>query len=120
MSTAPTIEYAFGADSIAGSLARELIESLRVESIVQLGDLRLVVSELVTNAVVHAGGGTLRVTRTADSILVEVDDCSTAAAIAKPADVARVGGQGLRIVTAASLRWGERPLPGGKTVWAEV
>ena len=120
MSTGATIEYAFGADTDAGPLARELVGSLALDCVAQLGDLRLVVSELVTNAVVHAGGGTLRVTQTTDAVLVEVDDHSSARACAKPADPARVGGQGLRIVTAVSRRWGSRATSQGKTVWAEL
>ncbi len=87
--------------------------------------LLIVVSELVTNAVVHAGLSseqllTMRVARRHDRVRVEVIDHGEGF---DPASVMRIeptiaGGYGLRIVDRLAERWGVRPDSG--TVWAEV
>lgn len=86
----------------------------------------VVVSELVTNAVVH-GGGMIRVVvlPTASGARVEVTDRGAGMPALAPflprADGAvQVGGWGLRIVEALSSRWGVRRNEVGKTVWAEI
>ena len=87
--------------------------------------LLVVVSELVTNAVRHAGLSseqllTVRVTRRHDRVRVEVIDRGAGF---DPASVMRIeptiaGGYGLRIVARLSERWGAERDSG--TVWAEV
>jgi DNA-binding NarL/FixJ family response regulator len=82
----------------------------------------LLVSELVTNAVLHAGSDvevTVRLTDTAARI--EVTD--TSADPLNPRDAAsdEDSGRGLALVGSLARRWGVRPAPGGgKTVWFEV
>ncbi len=90
-----------------------------------LDALLIVVSELVTNAVRHAGLSsgqmlTLRAARLHDRVRVEVVDHGEGF---DPARVMRIeptiaGGYGLRIVARLSERWGTEPDSG--TVWAEV
>ena len=87
-------------------------------------DLLLVVSELVTNAVVH-GAEPIRVTmvRASERIRVEVTDGAAAASPhgnpRPPADAET--GRGLSVVTRLAVAWGWRAAPGsGKTVWAEL
>jgi anti-sigma regulatory factor (Ser/Thr protein kinase) len=90
-----------------------------------LDTLRLLVSEVVTNAVTHAGAGPdaridIAVSRTTGGVRVEV---STAARTfehvpAKPSAFAS-GGRGLFLVDMFSERWGiERDGP--NTVWFEL
>ena len=87
-------------------------------------DLLLVVSELVTNAVVH-GAEPIRVTmvRAPQRIRVEVTDGAAAASPhgnPRPPTDAETG-RGLSVVTRLAVAWGWRASPGrGKTVWAEL
>ncbi|MCC9307912.1 ATP-binding protein [Kitasatospora sp. RB6PN24] len=85
-------------------------------------DVLLVVSELVTNACLHAGGPVeLVMRRRPGQITVEVTDRSPDPPVLRPPDDrAQPGGHGLRVVTIVSLDWGTRPSGGGKTVWARV
>ncbi|MFF2101169.1 ATP-binding protein [Streptomyces sp. NPDC058202] len=84
----------------------------------------LVVSELVTNAVLHAGGAdALRLRRKATVLRVEVEDSGHGEPAPRtPHRAGRPGGHGMFIVQRLSLDWGvrrtaDRP---GKTVWAEL
>ena len=87
-------------------------------------DLLLVVSELVTNAVVH-GAEPIRVTmvRAPERVRVEVTDGAAAASPhgnPRPPTDAETG-RGLSVVTRLAVAWGWRATPGnGKTVWAEL
>jgi len=86
----------------------------------RLADIKLVVSELVTNAVQHSGqaDGTsfrLSIKQSPDHIRIQVDTPGFAAApTPQPPDAD--SGRGLYIVTQASDRWGRIPDDG---VWAE-
>ena len=86
-------------------------------------DLLLVVSELVTNAVVHGAEPiVVTVVRAAERVRVEVTD---GAADASPhnnrAAPDAETGRGLSVVTRLAVAWGWRATPGrGKTVWAEL
>jgi anti-sigma regulatory factor (Ser/Thr protein kinase) len=85
----------------------------------------LLVTELVSNAVVHATGPSLWLTvdeTMTDALHVAVRDgshlipqCSTQAP-----DVDQAGGRGLFMVDAFSTRWGWEPLSTGKRVWFEL
>ena len=87
-------------------------------------DLLLVVSELVTNAVVH-GAEPIRVTmvRAPERVRVEVTDGAAASSPhgnPRPPTDAETG-RGLSVVTRLAVAWGWRASPGrGKTVWAEL
>lgn len=87
-------------------------------------DALLVVSELVTNACLHAGGPQeLRIGRGAKALRVEVaDDGGGRPAPRTPHQAGRPGGHGMFIVQRLCLDWGvERDPDGaGKTVWAEL
>ena len=78
----------------------------------ELDTAELLVSELVTNAVIHGRGRiTLRARLNGDRLLVEViDEGSGLEAAVRERDFEnpRAGGRGLRIVDAASSRWGMR------------
>ncbi|KAB2975957.1 ATP-binding protein [Streptomyces sp. SS1-1] len=86
-------------------------------------DVLLVVSELVTNAIVHAlPPATLRVSRdrgeTCAAVRVEVTDTGPAAS---PSAVdPDEHGRGLEIVSTLSERCGVRVQPGGTCRWAEL
>ncbi len=80
----------------------------------------LVVSELVTNAVRHAGGSELE-------LLLEADGASASVGVrdASPVSPALVeaydgGGRGMVVVAALAERWHVEQLPTGKVVWAHL
>jgi anti-sigma regulatory factor (Ser/Thr protein kinase) len=83
-------------------------------------DAVLVVSELTTNAVLHAGSAAKIVASFDDGRLrVEVHDQErTPPRIRHQADAN--GGWGLRLVAAVVDGWGWMPTPAGKQVWAEM
>ncbi|MFC5723819.1 ATP-binding protein [Streptomyces gamaensis] len=92
-----------------------------------LGELveptQLIVSELVTNAVLHAHGPTVRVavSRPATSWLrVAVVDNSRAHPRPRAVSADDRTGRGLAIVDALADRWGTDSRERGKQVWAEL
>ena len=82
----------------------------------------LLVSELVTNAVVHGGGEVEVLVRLVPgSVRVEVMDASATAPVPREAADEDTSGRGLALVESLARRWGIDPVPGGgKTVWFEV
>ena len=86
-------------------------------------DAELLVSEVVTNAVLHGGGtyAPVSVLRTDDGIRVEVTDPG-GEFVPHPEllDVTTPGGLGLGIVDRVAARWGIVPITPGKVVWFEL
>ncbi|MFJ3138087.1 ATP-binding protein [Streptomyces sp. NPDC086843] len=83
----------------------------------------LLVSELVTNALRHGDGpGPVGLRLLRDEVLtVEVaDGGSTLTPHPRRARTTDEGGRGLFLVAKLSRRWGSRPAPDGKVVWAEL
>nr|WSY55007.1 SpoIIE family protein phosphatase [Streptomyces sp. NBC_00886] len=89
-------------------------------------DAMVVVSELVTNAVVHAGTDVELVCRLedTDSVVVEVADHHPSRAprdnSAEPAYETPEFGRGLRLVSTLAEAWGVTYRTGTKTVWARL
>lgn len=87
-------------------------------------DVLLVVSELVTNACLHAGGaGELRLRSSPQSLRLEVTDSGGGRPEPRmPHRGSRPGGHGMYIVQRLCVDWGMvRNADGaGKTVWAEI
>ncbi len=86
----------------------------------ELDTAKLLVSELVTNAVVHGHGEiTLRATLDEDRLLVDVIDQGRGfERTVRQRDFASVGGRGLAIVDAEASRWGIHE--GTTHVWFEL
>jgi signal transduction histidine kinase/DNA-binding response OmpR family regulator len=83
------------------------------------GDAVLVVSELVTNGLLHGRPPIgLRVRHTGDELVIEVRD--SAIALPKPARFGsdHPSGRGLAVVARLASRWGARAEDTGKVVWA--
>lgn len=83
--------------------------------------LATLVSEIVTNAVLHARTPfTVKVLPTEQTIRVSVSDGSTALPIKKKYEATQPTGRGLHIVEATADRWGISPRARGKTIWFEL
>lgn len=100
--------------------------TLRAWHLSDVGDLSdvalLVISELVTNALVHTHGTVrLDLTLTGDRLRIAVSDSSPRAP-ARPVvvDWEATGGRGLFLVESVSGAWGTVPVSGGKQVWSEI
>jgi anti-sigma regulatory factor (Ser/Thr protein kinase) len=80
----------------------------------------LVVSELVTNALPHAGSDVgLTVARCGSWVRVAVRDASSERPQAQPVEPSRPRGRGLLLVATVADAWGVLPAgDGGKVVWA--
>jgi anti-sigma regulatory factor (Ser/Thr protein kinase) len=85
----------------------------------------LIISELVTNAVVHSGSGVISCVLQLGSGLLQIEVTDQGAgerepALRKPA-ADDVSGRGLMLVSAVSKVWGVTPAGlSGRTVWATV
>jgi two-component sensor histidine kinase len=107
---APVVKSA--RDARAAVLALPLEEDRKERAV-------LVVSELTTNAIVHAGGVRyLQVNRNDGRIRVEVADASPRHP--GPVRVKLTSGRGLLMVEALAKAWGSEPRSWGKVVWAEL
>lgn len=109
-------------DSRSPSLSRRVVDSaLRAAGLVDLIETALLlVTELVTNAYIHAGTDVqLDVTTTGQALTVEVIDGSAAGlprvGHAPPPD--SEGGRGLLLLDALASEWGTRHFATGKAVW---
>jgi DNA-binding NarL/FixJ family response regulator len=106
--------------SSARSATAEVLDSWGMESL--LSDGLVVVSELATNALVHAGSSfELRLSRHPRSVRIAVLDHGPGTPEPLAPSTVRPHGRGLQIVDAMSSAWGVSGLKKGtKLVWAEL
>lgn len=113
-------EFAARPSSVSLARAFVLAHLLEHDLLHLVDDVALVVSELATNAVNHAGTPFTVVLRAlGDRVFVEVADGAQGG---PPMPVERsleTGGSGMAIVHALAIDWGVTPQPDGKSVWAE-
>ena len=115
-----TLPSAVTAPAAARALARDAVERGGRRT-VRLDDVALVVSELVTNAVVHGAGDiTLDVVVDDDSVLVEVSDREPHLPDQPNAALDAESGRGLLLVSRVATHWGVRRTEPGKVVWAQL
>jgi Histidine kinase-like ATPase domain len=102
--------------------ARDLVARtcLEWECDAQVAAATLVVSELVTNAMLHAGTDlTVSVARCGSSLRLAVRDANSRRPQQQRLDTSQVTGRGMLLVAAVSEAWGVLPTgDGGKVVWA--
>ncbi|HVE69171.1 MAG TPA: ATP-binding protein [Solirubrobacteraceae bacterium] len=110
----------------APAAAREVLDAVLAERLPAhaVAELRLVVSELVTNAVRHGldrgGAVELTVNVTGDVARIDVTDGGEGfRPPQRPPEPADVGGWGLVVVDRLASRWGVESAPSTR-VWAEV
>ncbi|MCU1599471.1 MAG: hypothetical protein JWO22_180 [Frankiales bacterium] len=120
LSVSAAVELRRGTDSVpvARRHVREVLHPSPVRE-----DVELVVTELVTNAVLHAPAGVvrLRVLEVEGAVRVEVEDTGHGMPVAVRESSEAMTGRGLALVAALSRAWGvEGGADGHKVVWAEV
>jgi hypothetical protein len=81
----------------------------------------MVVTELVTNAILHARSDcTVSLRRRPDGVRIVVGDANTETPVRRWPSPSVPGGRGLQLIESISHRWGHRTTDGGKLVWADV
>lgn len=106
--------------------ARHAVRALPVDEVAR-GTLELLISELVTNAVLHAGMGpedpiSVHITSRGDRVRLAVRDSGPgfSGSRADGADELAPGGRGCVIVDAMADSWGVERDSGGCMVWCEL
>jgi hypothetical protein len=103
----------------ARGFALGMLEPWRGEQLA--ADIALVVTELATNAVLHAGSAfCVSLALSGGAIRISVSDTLPLGANGVDQHLAAVSGHGLGVVAAISTRWGVESVPSGKAVWAEL
>jgi len=86
-----------------------------------VADVELLVSELVTNAIIHTSTEPrLEVHVHRDLVRVAVYDADPNPPVERDAPPRDLGGRGLRFVSELSSRWGSERSGDGKVVWLEI
>jgi anti-sigma regulatory factor (Ser/Thr protein kinase) len=105
--------------SRARFLAREQLEPSLSRDTVEI--VALLVTELVTNAILHARTPMqLNIESTPDRIRICVEDASNEQPAVRRYDSDAVTGRGLALVEQLASSWGVDNTPSGKVVWCEV
>ena len=124
ISEALSARATFERDLVSGRAARRFMtETLEVWDIGDLLDnVNLLVTELVTNAVVHAeSDAEVAVVLTATRLRVEVADRGDGLPVPRDAEDYATSGRGMALVDALAAGWGIDPRPdGGKVIWFEL
>ena len=110
-------------DATSASLARRVVRRALAgaENEEALDAAQLAISEVVTNALVHAAPPLrLRVMVADRSLRVELSDGSPRLPATRDFGDQAATGRGLRLVEELVSRWGSHPTPDGKVVWFEI
>jgi anti-sigma regulatory factor (Ser/Thr protein kinase) len=103
----------------ARRLVREHLQGTPLEPLVETAEL--VVSEVVTNAIVHTGADIeLAASLDEDGLRVEVADSSTHLPVVASYDSLAMTGRGLRLVAELTDQWGVETRPDGKIFWFQL
>jgi serine phosphatase RsbU (regulator of sigma subunit)/anti-sigma regulatory factor (Ser/Thr protein kinase) len=118
----PLSELTLGAEPDAVPRARRFTAQWLAEEPEHLvEDAEQVVSELVTNAILHgAEPVTLRLLRTESGLRLEVEDAGRTMPMIARHNADSMTGRGLSLVAALASGWGVAESDGGKVVWAEL
>jgi anti-sigma regulatory factor (Ser/Thr protein kinase) len=103
------------------SFVRSALEDWAQDDVVDVA--LILVSELSSNVVVHAGTSmTVSVACDPDHHVLRIEVQDGSATLPSVQDRGRMStsGRGLRLVDALATRWGVRPLVNGKAVWFEL
>jgi serine phosphatase RsbU (regulator of sigma subunit)/anti-sigma regulatory factor (Ser/Thr protein kinase) len=118
----PLSELTLGGEPDAVPKARRFTaKSLAAEPSHLVEDAEQVVSELVTNAILHgAEPVTLRILRGERALRLEVEDSGRSVPVMALPTTDTMTGRGLSLVAALASLWGVEESPNGKVVWVEL
>ncbi|HVT63715.1 MAG TPA: SpoIIE family protein phosphatase [Mycobacteriales bacterium] len=118
----PLSELTLGGEPDAVPTARRFTaKSLAAEPDYLVEDAEQVVSELVTNAILHGSEPvTLRILRGEHALRLEVEDGGRTLPVVSRPSADTMTGRGLSLVAAIASGWGVQESPAGKVVWAEL
>ncbi len=103
----------------ARRMLREVLEGSDNEE--SLDAAQLAISEIVTNALVHAGTSMrLRILLADEGFRVELTDGNSRLPSQRDFGTSAPTGRGLLLVEELVTRWGAHPVPDGKVVWFEI
>jgi anti-sigma regulatory factor (Ser/Thr protein kinase) len=103
----------------ARRFVRGALHALSAQPVVD--DAVLLISELATNAVLHARTAfTVEVSSSPERVRICVADSSPLPPRTRSYGLESTTGRGLRLVESLSTAWGVQPLAAGKTVWVEL
>jgi anti-sigma regulatory factor (Ser/Thr protein kinase) len=109
------------ADPSAVAVARRRVREACQGLDIDIDDVVLCASELVTNALLHGDPPIeLEVNTSPAAIRVAVHDCGGGTVELRRAALAGTAGRGLHIIESIASRWGTNPRRGGKTTWFEL
>jgi anti-sigma regulatory factor (Ser/Thr protein kinase) len=118
------VTASFTADRDAPRAARHFVRSTLEgwgHSIAMLADAQLAVTELATNALLHAGSSfEVKLRARPGCVRIAVRDSSSTPPELRESEPMAVSGRGMYILAAIALDWGVERHPDGKTVWAEL
>ena len=120
---AATARFRVGPDApfAARRFVKSLLECRPYDDHAPTEDAQLVVSELATNAVVHAGSPfSVSVRYDGSAVRIAVHDWNPTLPVLRYGGPTAVSGRGLHLVNTLARAWGVERSPGGKTVWAEL
>jgi anti-sigma regulatory factor (Ser/Thr protein kinase) len=107
--------------AMVGAARHALRRWLHARGCTTTDDAVLVLSELVTNAMVHAGAGcTIEMQHDDDRLRLEVQDPSPTPPVFAVGRSHDTGRRGLHVVDAVTGAWGWEPTVDGKRVWADL
>lgn len=117
------LRTALAPDPTSAAAARRFVRSALADwgapSLDELASL--LVTELVTNAILHTRSGpTVTARLSGRRLRVEVADDDRSPPVRQPCDPRAATGRGLILVDELALAWGTRPTGTGKVVWFEL
>ncbi len=111
----------FPSETRAVSDARQFVLTAGDVPDAAAGDVALLVSEVASNAVLHARSPfTVTVERSGSNLRVAISDNSAVLPVVKHLSDEATTGRGLRILGHLARAWGVEPGRSGKTVWFEI
>ncbi|HVW79509.1 MAG TPA: ATP-binding protein [Mycobacteriales bacterium] len=114
------LEVGPGADG-ARAARRLVSDALRKLPAELVADAEIVVTELVTNAMLHAAPPiSVRVSGRRDRVRIEVRDCGRDVPLRLQRSQEGMTGRGIAVVESLSTAWGVEQSGNGKLVWAEL
>ncbi len=121
MEDAAGVRIETSAESIAEA-RRMVVTQLESWGLGELADdARLIVSELLTNAALHAYPPVrMKLTRLSSGVKLQVSDGSADMPIIQQVGTDVMTGRGWTLIAALSRDWGMTPAPGGKIIWATL